>query len=482
MEHVNKTENNKDTFIKGLSCTFELLAKSAGISSKDPQIARILDDKDPLKGFRQRFFYPKKSTLPEVDGATCNQEDDAVYLCGNSLGLMPISTPVYVQRELEKWAKTGVHGHFNGHLPWAHCDEYVVDSSARLVGALPEEVCLQSGLSVNLHLLLTAFYRPTKERHKILMEHRAFPSDHYIVASQIKLHGYDPESAIITVTPREGKECLEKDDILQTIVKRGQEIAVILFSGVQYYTAQLFDMESITTAGHDQGCIVGFDLAHTIGNTHLHLHDWNVDFAAWCSYKYLNSGAGGIGGLFLHKKWHADEMKKQGLSPLPRFEGWWSHKHETRFRMNNESDLLPGAYGFRINNPPPLLVAPLLASLEIFDEAGMDRIVEKQRLLTGYLEHLLNATVCGNRNGSPPLVTIFTPDDPKERGSQLSLTFRTPVRKINHELERRGVVCDVREPCVLRVAPAPLYNSFTDVHRFTAILQEVLTALEDSPS
>ncbi|OQV25167.1 Kynureninase [Hypsibius exemplaris] len=468
------------TCTNGLCPATELqaIAASIGASVSDLAFARHLDAQDPLREQRAKFAYPKNKTLPGVDLTLCQPEDDCVYFCGNSLGLMPNKTTEYVNRELTKWTEMGVHGHLEGQLPWAKCEDYAVKSSAKLVGAQPEEVAIMSGLTVDLHLLFCSFYRPTRERFRILLEDKAFPSDHYLVDSQVRLHGYDPETAVIYVKPRDGNACLEMEDILACIAQYGDEIAVVFLPGVQYYTGQLYDMKKIVAAGHAKNCIVGFDLAHAIGNVRLNLHDWDVDFAAWCTYKYLNSGAGGIGGLFFHKRWHDDELLESGDQPLVRLEGWWGHRFETRFKMTNKRDLIPGAGGFKLSNAPPLLVAPLMASLEIYDSISFDDFLRKQFLLTGYLEMLLldlNQTLSSRANESTATVIgIFTPSDPRQRGSQLSLTFSAPLETVRSRLDSRGFVCDVREPHVLRAAPSPLYNSFVEVLRFIQALKESL--------
>ncbi|XP_046887042.1 kynureninase isoform X2 [Hypomesus transpacificus] len=348
------------------------------------------------------------------------------------------------------------------------------------IGDLPpcakaEEVALMNGLTVNLHLLLLSFYKPTAKRHKILIEDKAFPSDHYAVESQIQLRGYDPQQSMLLIAPRPGEETLRTEDILDRIEKEGDSIAVVMFSGVQYYTGQLFDMASITKAGQSKGCLVGFDCAHAVGNAELKLHNWGVDFACWCSYKYVNSGAGGLAGCFIHEK-HKQTIK-------PALLGWWGHDLKTRFQMNNEMDLLPGVSGFRLSNQPILLVCPLQASLEVFNMTSMKALRKKSILLTGYLEYLIkHYYVRDETNPHKPYVHIITPSNPEERGCQLSLSFSVPIRAIFQELEKRGVACDMREPSVLRVAPVPLYNSFSDVHRFISVLGSSMAASEEQPS
>eukprot|EP00095_Tigriopus_kingsejongensis_P006090 maker-scaffold712_size108441-snap-gene-0.38 protein:Tk06090 transcript:maker-scaffold712_size108441-snap-gene-0.38-mRNA-1 annotation:"hypothetical protein DAPPUDRAFT_310889" len=426
--------------------------------------ARRMDRDDPLRGFRSQFCFPKKNELPlDKEWDATSGDEECVYFCGNSLGLKPKMADKYMAEQLQNWAKMGVFMHFEGKLGAALCDQPGKGMTAELVGAkYPHEVSLMNGLTVNLQLLMLAFYQPTSERFKILIEDHAFPSDRYAMSSLMTYKGYSPEDALIQVKPRSGEATIRTEDLLDTIQQEGSAIAVVILSGVQYYTGQKFDMARITSAARSQGCVVGWDLAHAIGNVELHLHDWEVDFACWCTYKYLNSGAGGIGGAFLHDR-HAH-------NPPPHLLGWWSNKQETRFQMAEKCDMAVGADSFRLCNPPPWLACLNYASLEIFAEAGMERILAKQRLLTGYLEYLIR------RHFSQGSVTvdIITPRDPQQRGSQLSLVFSTEVQAAHQELERNGVVCDFRHPSVIRVAPAPLYNSFEDVQRFTTILVQAL--------
>ncbi|OCT63451.1 kynureninase [Xenopus laevis] len=447
------------------------IASQLGYCLQDEKLAFHLDDQDELKHLRQCFHVPKIKDIPTTDQSLVNEEDECVYFCGNSLGLLPKTVKTYIDEELDKWAKMGVHGHFTGKRPWALCDECIVDLMATIVGARKEEVALMNGLSVNLHLQMLSFYKPTKERYKILLEAKAFPSDHYAVESQIRLNGLDVGKSMMVLSPRKGEDNLRTEDILSVIEKEGDSIAVILFSGVQYYTGQLFDMEKITEAGHKKGCFVGFDLAHAVGNVELHLHDWGVDFACWCSYKYLNSGAGGLAGAFLHEK-HSSTIK-------PSLIGWWGHDLKTRFKMENHLELTPGINGFRISNPPILLVCSLHASLEIFNQTSMEALRKKSILLTGYLEHLIKYYFSkSTEEPHKPYADILTPSNIKERGCQLSLTFSLPIKAVFEELEKRGVVCDMREPNGLRIAPVPLYNTFHDVYRFIKTLGEAIAAVE----
>lgn len=453
------------------------LARKLDMPIDSLEFARYMDENDPIRHLRKEFHYPKMKELHEIELELVDPEEECVYFCGNSLGLCPKKAKEYVNVELEKWAQTGVQGHTRGDLPWAYCDEKLDASMAKLVGGHEGEVGIMNGLTVNLHLLLISFYRPTPKRYKILCESKAFPSDHYAFSSQIRLHGYDPEKAMVCVEPRKGEYTLRLEDILAKIEEEGDSIAVVCFSGVQYYTGQLFDIPTITKAGHNKGCIVGWDLAHAAGNVELKLHDWDVDFACWCSYKYINSSAGGLSSIFLHEK-HRNHKR-------PILEGWWGHQYSTRFEMNNTHDLIPGAYAYRISNTPGLLCATLKASLEIFNKTSMDEIVAKSRLLTGYLEMRIkkkfpNDPSCHTDGTSKDFkhvsVNIFTPSDTHSRGAQLSLSFSVNITHVFEELQKRGVVCDERKPSVIRIAPAPLYCSFEDVHRFMIYLEQALKA------
>lgn len=412
------------------------------VSASDADRARALDAEDPLAPFRQEFHLPR----------------ERIYLCGNSLGLMPRAARDRVLHELDRWAEEGVLGHHMGSQPWLSYHELLTEPLARLVGARPAEVVAMNSLSVNLHLMMVAFYRPTRERHKILIEGGAFPSDRYAVASQAALHGLDPQEAVVELRPRAGEDWLRPEDILARIEEEGEEIALVLLGSVNYLTGQAFDMAAITRAGHARGCQVGFDLAHGVGNLRLDLHGAGCDFAVWCSYKYLNGGPGAVGGAFLHER-------HQG-GTLPRLAGWWGHDKATRFEMGPAFQPIPGAEGFQLSNPPILQMAALLASLEIFDRAGMTALREKGDRLTAYLEALL-----GEIPDRP--FRVITPPPEVGRGSQLSLRLPDGTgRKVLARLEAKGVVCDYREPDTIRVAPVPLYNTFEDVHRFAQILTE----------
>lgn len=456
------------------SSTLKRLAKENSIEDvKCAELAILLDNKDVLRKYRDSFHYPKMKTLPRVDMELVNPEEDAVYLCGHSLGLCPKKTDDIMAEEMKKWAHMGVEGHRHGKYPWAMVEDYIVKQMANLVGCKEIECWIMNTLSVNLNVMMTTFYKPTPQRHKILIEAGAFPSDHIAVEAQIRYHGYDPATSLIEAKPKPGKESIVMDDLVKLIEEEGDEIALIMFAGVQYYTGQLFDLKRITETGHKKGCCVGFDLAHAVGNVKLDLHEWNVDFACWCTYKYMNSGPGSTGGIYVHEKYAHENFN------IKRHAGWWGVDIGKRFTMDN-SDLpfVPGAAGFAHSNPPLFSTMGLFASLEMFEEIGMDKILEKQRLLTGYLELLINEHFNENTKESP--VTYITPLDVASRGCQLSFAFSFPIDKVFQDLIKRGVVCDVRRPKVLRIAPAPLYNSFQDVHRFFSILLDIIERNKDN--
>ncbi|MEM7038295.1 MAG: kynureninase, partial [Bacteroidota bacterium] len=362
-------------------------------------------------------------------------------------------------QELDDWAALGVEGHFHAKNPWMPYHEFLTESMANVVGARPSEVVVMNSLTVNLHLLMVSFYRPTKDRFKIIIEADAFPSDRYAVISQIKFHGYDPADALIELRSKSGHPVIPTEEILETIEKEGDQVALVMLGGVNYYTGQTFEMDKITKAGHAKGCVVGFDLAHGAGNLHLQLHDWNVDFACWCSYKYLNSGPGGLSGIFVHER-HGNDFE------LPRFAGWWGHNKANRFKMPPYFEPMPGAEGWQLSNPPILALAALRASLEIFEEVGMAALRKKSEALTGYFDWLVKAK---NHDDN---IRIITPSDPKQRGCQLSLQTMKNGKAIFDRLTARGVIADWREPDVIRLAPVPLYNSFVDVWEFVDILTE----------
>jgi len=414
------------------------------------RFAKKLDSQDPLHAFRTKFH------LPKLKGKT------AIYLTGNSLGLQPKSTRKIVDEELSDWAKLGVEGHFHSKRPWLHYHKFSKSSLAKIVGAKPVEVVAMNQLTVNLHLMMVSFYQPTKIRFKILTEAGAFSSDQYAFESQAKFHGLDPEKAIIELTPRNGEFTLRTEDILQAIDENKNELALVIFGAVQYYTGQFFDLEKITKAGHEAGAYVGFDLAHSIGNVPLQLHKQQVDFAVWCGYKYLNSGPGGLAGVFVHEK-HAADFE------LPRFAGWWGHRDKERFQMKKGFKPMRGVDGWQLSNFPILPGAAQLASLEIFDEAGINNLRKKSISLTSYLEFLLRSIENYNEH-----FTIITPTNTDERGCQLSLLMKKNGKKVFSKITKAGVIADWREPDVIRVAPVPLYNTFEEVYRFSEVFKIAL--------
>ncbi|WP_317173525.1 kynureninase [Hymenobacter montanus] len=415
-----------------------------------PSFAADLDAADPLAAFRQEFHIP-----PGPNG------QPSVYLCGNSLGLQPQSARAAVEQEFEAWEQLGVEGHFHGEAPWLHYHETLAAPSARLVGARPLEVVVMNNLTVNLHLLLVTFYRPTAQRYKILMEGGAFPSDQYALESQARLHGLDPAEVIVELMPRPGEHTLRTADIEATIQELGDSLATIIIGGVNYYTGQAFDLAAITRAGHAVGALVGFDLAHAAGNLEMHLHDWDVDFACWCSYKYLNSGPGGTSGVFVHERFaHRPD--------LLRLAGWWGHDPTDRFQMKKGFRPMPGAAGWQLSNAQIFPMAIHRASLELVDRAGgMAALRRKSEQLTGYLETLIQEL------GLPSSqLEIITPADPAQRGCQLSVLVHQRGRELFDYLARQGIIADWREPNVIRLAPVPLYNSFQDVARTGAALRQ----------
>jgi kynureninase len=406
--------------------------------SEDFAIA--MDDRDPLKQFRERFFFPKTAA------------GDCLYLCGHSLGLQPKSAAAYIEQELRDWAQLGVEGHFQAKNPWMPYHRLLTEQTAELVGAKPLEVVVMNSLTVNLHLMMVSFYRPTAGKHKIVVEGGAFPSDQYAVKSQIRFHGFDPATSLIELTPRPGESCLRDEDIESLIERSGDEIALIMLGGVNYATGQAFDMARITRSGHARGCVVGFDLAHAAGNLPLELHEWGSDFAVWCSYKYLNGGPGCVAGCFVHER-HARAWD------LPRFAGWWGHDERSRFEMGPNFQPMPGADGWQLSNPSIVSLAALRASMDIFHEAGMERLRAKSLSLTSYLEFLLGQKASAN-------FSILTPRETGRRGAQLSIRLPRNGKALCERLAEEGVVGDWREPDTFRVAPVPLYNSYHDVFRF----------------
>lgn len=413
-----------------------------------PEYAVELDAKDTLRTYREQFYFPQ------------HEGGNVLYFCGNSLGLQPKSTRAYLEKELLHWEKEGVEGHFRGDMPWKDYHHFFSALAAKIVGAKPEEVVIMNTLTTNLHLLLVSFYRPAGKRFKVLMEGGAFPSDQYAIESQVKFHGYQPEEAIIEVEPRAGEDILRTEDILSAIEEHKDELALVMFGGVNYYTGQYFDLESITRAGHAAGATVGFDLAHAAGNVPMQLHDWNVDFAVWCTYKYLNSSPGGPGGAFVHER--------HRLNPdLPRFAGWWGHNEDERFLMKKGFQPMPGAGGWQLSNAQIFSMAAHKASLDMFEEVGMAALRKKSELLTAYMQFLIEKL---NKKGHQ--FNIITPTNPKERGCQLSILTGTNGKVLHEYLTKNGVISDWREPNVIRVAPVPMYNSFEDVYRFVGLLEK----------
>jgi len=413
--------------------------------------AKKLDDEDILKNFRNQFY------IPLINGKEC------IYFTGNSLGLQPKTTQDYVLNELEDWANFGVEGHFHARKPWMPYHEIFPTQLSKIVGALPDEVVVMNQLTVNLHLLMVSFYRPVQQRYKIICEAKAFPSDQYAMESQVRYHGYEPNDAIIEVSPRAGEHSIRTEDIISTIQQHGNEAALVLFGGVNYYSGQVLDMAAITKAGHAAGAVVGFDLAHAAGNIELKLHDWDVDFACWCSYKYLNSGPGGVAGVFIHQQHIADKS-------LPRFAGWWGHTKETRFKMEKGFEPIPTAEGWQVSNAPVLSMAAHKASVDIFDKAGIENIVAKGKLLSDYLLFVLEEI---NTNANKKMIEVITPAGAK--GCQVSMLMLQKGKEVFEALKQQGVIADWREPNVIRVAPVPLYNTFSDIFTFSQIIKNIVS-------
>ena len=411
--------------------------------------AKSRDANDALKNYRSKFLFPQ------------HNGNDVVYFTGNSLGLQPKSTSAYIQQELNDWAQFGVEGHFLAKNPWLSYHELLTAKMAKIVGALPEETVMMNQLTVNLHLLMVSFYRPTKSRYKILCEAKAFPSDQYALQSQVKFHGHSIEGAIIEVAPRENEYAIREEDILEAIKKHGDEIALIMIGGVNYFTGQVFDMKKITAAGHAVGAIVGFDLAHAAGNIKLQLHDWQVDFAAWCSYKYLNSGPGSVAGAFVHQN-HLKNVD------LPMFAGWWGHDKKTRFLMDSTFVPMQTAERWQMSNAPVFSMAACNASLDIFDEVGMDALIEKSKQLVAYLNFIVD-DINRQKNNCLEVITPL-----ENRGCQLSIVAHGQGKALYTKLIENGVIPDWREPNVIRCAAIPLYNSFEDMYRFGEILKGLL--------
>ena len=416
------------------------------------EFAKSLDAQDELRKYRDEFHFP------HVNGK------QVIYFTGNSLGLQPKRTKSYVDEVMADWANLAVEGHFYSDKPWWDYQERFAVPLSDIVGAKPTEVGVMNTLTVNLHLLMVSFYNPTPHKYKIICEEKAFPSDQYMFQSQVKFHGFDPKDAIVEIKRREGEANIRLEDVLAKIEEVGSELALVLIGGVNYYTGQVFDMKTITAAGQKHGAYVGWDLAHAAGNIKLNLHDWNVDFAAWCSYKYMNSGPGNASGFFVHEKHHNDKE-------LKRFAGWYGHNKERRFKMEPDFDPVHGADGWQISNLPILSLAPYLASVEMFAEVGMDKLITKRNLITSYLEFILHE-IDNELEGAD--FEILTPSNQEERGCQLSVYLHGQGRELFDRLMKNGVITDWREPNVIRLAPAPFYCSFEDMYEFGQILKELI--------
>jgi len=416
------------------------------------EFAQSLDAQDELRKYRDEFHFP------HVNGK------QVIYFTGNSLGLQPKRTKTYVDEVMNDWANLAVEGHFYSDKPWWDYQERFAVPLSDIVGAKPAEVGVMNTLTVNLHLLMVSFYNPTPQKYKIICEEKAFPSDQYMFQSQVKFHGFDPKDAIVEIKRREGEANIRLEDVLAKIDEVGNELALVLIGGVNYYTGQVFDMKTITEAGHKHGAYVGWDLAHAAGNIKLDLHDWSVDFAAWCSYKYMNSGPGNASGFFVHEKHHNDKE-------LKRFAGWYGHNKERRFKMEPDFDPVHGADGWQISNLPILSLAPYLASVEMFAEVGMDKLITKRNLITSYLEFILHE-IDKELEGAD--FEILTPSNQEERGCQLSVYLHGQGRELFDRLMKNGVITDWREPNVIRLAPAPFYCSFEDMYEFGQILKQLI--------
>lgn len=415
------------------------------IFNNSRELALELDNKDPLLSYNDKFHFPVQEN-----------GNKHIYLCGNSLGLQAKITESFVKQELDDWKALGVEGHFHAQNPWLPYHEFLSESYSKIVGSKKSEVIAMNTLSVNLHLMMVSFYRPNETKNKIIIEGDAFPSDIYAVESHMKHHGIDPSESLIKLRPREGEVIIRLEDIINVIEQNSESVSLIMLGGVNYYTGQLFDMKKITQVAHNHGILVGFDLAHAVGNVLLSLHDWNVDFAVWCSYKYLNSGPGSVAGAFIHERHH----KKK----LERFAGWWGHDKESRFKMPDQFQPIQTAEGWQLSNPSILSLAAVRASLSLFDEVGMSQLITKSKNLTSYLVFLLNQIPTDRIN-------IITPE---QRGCQISISVKNGNKDLFNEITKRGVIADWREPDVIRVAPVPLYNSYLDVYNFYQVLKEIL--------
>ena len=409
------------------------------------EFALELDKNDPLLSYQEKFHFPLQEN-----------GEKHIYLCGNSLGLQSKNTESFVIQELDDWKKLGVEGHFHARKPWLPYHEFLSESYSKIIGSKESEVVAMNTLSVNLHLMLVSFYRPDTLRNKIIIEGDAFPSDIYAVESHIRHHGLDPSESLIKLKPRDGEMTIRLEDVKNVIQQNADSVSLIMLGGVNYYTGQVFEMKEITEEAHKHNILVGFDLAHAVGNISLSLHDWNVDFAVWCSYKYLNSGPGSVAGVFIHEKHHSQDLE--------RFAGWWGHDKESRFKMPDEFVPIKTAEGWQLSNPPILSLAAVRAALSIFDEVGMSSLVTKSKKLTSYLVFLLNQI-------STDRIKIITPE---QRGCQISISVKNGNKDLFNEITKKGVIADWREPDVIRVAPVPLYNSFLDVYNFYKVLEDIL--------
>ena len=409
------------------------------------EFALELDKNDPLLSYQEKFHFPLQEN-----------GEKHIYLCGNSLGLQSKNTESFVIQELDDWKKLGVEGHFQARKPWLPYHEFLSESYSKIIGSKESEVVAMNTLSVNLHLMLVSFYRPDTLRNKIIIEGDAFPSDIYAVESHIRHHGLDPSESLIKLKPRQGEVTIRLEDVKSVIQQNADSVSLIMLGGVNYYTGQVFKMKEITEEAHKHNILVGFDLAHAVGNIPLSLHDWNVDFAVWCSYKYLNSGPGSVAGVFIHEKHHSQDLE--------RFAGWWGHDKESRFKMPDEFVPIKTAEGWQLSNPPILSLAAVRAALSIFDEVGMSSLVTKSKKLTSYLVFLLNQI-------STDRINIITPE---QRGCQISISVKNGNKDLFDEITKKGVIADWREPDVIRVAPVPLYNSFLDVYNFYKVLEDIL--------
>lgn len=413
------------------------------------EFAQSLDAQDELAKYQSEFEFP------QLNGKK------VIYFTGNSLGLLPKRARTYINEVMDDWSNMGVEGHFYADKPWWDYHERFANPLAKIVGALPSEVSVMNTLTVNLHMMMVSFYRPTAKRFKIICEEKAFPSDQYMLQTQVAFHGFDPKETIVEVKRREGEHNLRNEDIIAKINEVGDELALVLIGGINYYTGQVLDMGAITKAGHDVGAKVGWDLAHAVGNIELSLHDWNADFACWCSYKYMNAGPGSVSGYFVHEKHHNDKT-------LPRFGGWYGHNKERRFLMEPSFDPNPGALGWQSSCTGVLAMAPYLASVEMFDEIGMDLIAKKRNQLTAYLEYIIQQVADATQSN----LEIITPKNIAERGSQLSVVLHGQGKELFNYLMTNGIVVDWREPAVIRLAPVPLYTTYEEMYHFGKILTE----------